>query len=61
MPPYSIQPTVFENGFNKHKAPEPDKNVVIKLKAVANGVSSEVVSYTVTLHKDYRIWDGYEI
>lgn len=52
---------VFENGFNKHRTPEPDKNVVIKLKAIANGVSSEVVSYTITLHKDYRTWDGYEI
>lgn len=52
---------VMENGFNKQKAPEPDKTVTIKLKAVADGVSSEVSTYTITMHKDYKVWDGYEI
>ena len=50
-----------DNGFNKKKLPEPDKVVVIKLKAVADGISSEVVTCSVTLHKDYKVWDGYEI
>lgn len=52
---------VLENGFQKQKTPEPDKTIVIKLKGIANGVSSETVSYTITMHKDYRVWDGYEI
>lgn len=52
---------VMENDFHKHKAPEPDKTVTIKLKAVADGISSEVSTYTITMHKDCRVWDGYEI
>lgn len=52
---------VLENGFHKHKAPEPDKKVVIKLKSIVNGVSSEEVSFTITMHKDCQVWNGYEI
>jgi hypothetical protein len=51
----------FENGFNKKIIPEPDKNITIKLKAIANGISSEVATYTITLHKDFKVWNGYEI
>ena len=51
----------IENGFNKHNTSEPDKIVTIKLMAVVNGMSSEVVSYNITLHKDHRAWNGYEI
>ena len=50
-----------ENGFNKQKTPEPDKSIVIKLKAVNNGIASEVNSFIITMHKDYKVWDGYEI
>ena len=52
---------VLDNGFNKQRTKESDKTVVIKLKAVANGVSSEVTSFTITLHKDYEAWNGIEI
>ena len=52
---------VIENGFNKLKTPEDDRQVVVKLKSVVNGISSEVVSYTITLHKDFKVWDGYAI
>ena len=51
----------FDNGFNKKIIPEPDKTITIKLKAIANGVSSEVATYTITLHKDFKVWNGYEI
>lgn len=54
-------PLVIENGFNKKKVEEPDKTITVKLKAVADGVSSEISTYTVTLHKDYVSWDGYVI
>lgn len=51
----------IENGFNKKKEAELDQHVTIKLKAVVNGTSSEVVSYVVTLRKDFLKWKGYEI
>ena len=51
----------FDNGFNKKMIPESDKTITIKLKAVANGITSEVASYTITLHKDFKVWNGYEI
>lgn len=51
----------LENGFDKKKKPEPDKALTIKLKAISNGISSEVATYAITLHKDYKVWDGYEI
>lgn len=52
---------IVENGFSKMKVPEPDKEITIKLKATANGVESPINTFTVTLHKDYKSWDGYEI
>ena len=51
----------LESGFTKTKAPEPDKSVVIRLKALFDGKESEVVSYTVTLHKDFKDWNGFQI
>ncbi len=51
----------LDSGFSKTKAPEPDKSVVIKLKAVSNGQESEVAIYTVTLHKDFKDWNGFQI
>lgn len=50
-----------ENNFNKTKTPEPDKTITVKLKAVDGGVESETAAYTVTLHKDYKEWNGYAI
>lgn len=52
---------MLENGFNKMKVPESDRQVTVRLKAVANGVESNTNTFTVTLHKDYRSWEGYEI
>lgn len=48
----------IESKFNAKRVSEPDMTVPIKLKAVANGVSSEVKTYTLTLHKDYKNWMG---
>lgn len=53
---------VLENGFSKKKVPELDQQVTIHLKAVlADGTSSEVSVFTVTLHKDYKEWQGWTI
>ena len=54
-------PLSIENKFNTKKTPEPDQTLEIKLKAVFNGVSSDINTFTVTLHKDYKAWEGYEI
>ena len=51
----------LQNSFNKQKKPEPDHKVIIKLKSVLNGVSSSINEYTITLHKNYKEWKGYEI
>lgn len=51
----------IENGFNKMKVPEPDKTVTVKLMAVEGGRRSKAGVFNVTLHKDYKSWDGYEI
>ncbi len=48
----------IESKFNAKRVSEPDMTVQIKLKAVANGVSSEVKTYTLTLRKDYENWKG---
>lgn len=50
-----------DNKFNTMKVKENDQTVEIKLKAVLNGISSEVSTFTVTLHKDYKAWEGIEI
>jgi hypothetical protein len=51
----------LEGGFSKTKVPEPDKTVTIKLKAVFDGSESEIGVYTVTLHKDFKDWNGFQI
>jgi hypothetical protein len=51
----------IDNKFNTKKTPEDDQTVEIKLKAVLNGTSSDVSTFWVTLHKDYKAWEGYEI
>jgi len=48
----------IESKFNAKRVSEPDVTVPIKLKAVANGVSSEVKTFTLTLRKDYKNWKG---
>lgn len=52
---------VVDNKFNTKRVPEPDQIIEIKLKSVLNGVSSEENSFSVTLHKDYKVWAGPEI
>lgn len=54
-------PLVVDNKFNTKRMPEPDQVVEIKLKSVLNGVGSEVNTFRVTLHKDYKGWAGPEI
>lgn len=46
----------IKNTFNSKKEEEPDQEFVIKLKAVLNDSESDVSSFTVILHKDYRVW-----
>lgn len=52
---------VVSNNFNKKKVPENDQELTIMLKAVMKGISSDVSTFVVTLHKDYKEWDGYII
>ena len=49
---------LVNNGFNRKRVEEMDQILNIKLKAVLDGVESEVKTFTVTLHKDYRSWLG---
>lgn len=51
----------IENKFNTKRLPEPDQTIEIKLKSVLNGVSSDVNTFMVILHKDYKGWIGPEI
>lgn len=51
----------LESGFSKTKAPEPDKLVTVRLKAVLDGRESDVVTFVVTLHKDFKDWNGFQI
>lgn len=51
-------PISINNNFTTKKEPEPDKKLVIKLKSILNGVSSEVKTFSITLHKDYNSWIG---
>lgn len=51
----------IDSGFNNSRKKESDKTVVVKLKAILNGVSSPVRTYEVTLHKDIERWTGIEI
>ena len=46
----------IKNSFNPIREPEPDQEIVIKLKAVLNDSESEVRSFTLKLHKDYMVW-----
>ena len=51
----------LQNNFNKKKEPEPDQKLIVKLKSVLNGVSSNINEFVITLHKNYKEWNGYEI
>ena len=51
----------IDNKFNKKKVPEPDQSVTIRLKSVLGGNSSNINDFVITLHKNYKEWNGYEI
>jgi len=51
----------IDSGFNNSRKKEPDKIVIVKVKAVLNGVSSSTNTYEVTLQKDIERWTGIEI
>ena len=46
----------IKNTFNSAKEPEPDQEIVVKLKAVLNDSESDISTFTITLHKDYNVW-----
>lgn len=48
----------IESGFNNSRKKEPDKVVVVKLKAVLNGIESNTNTYEITLQKDIERWTG---
>ena len=51
----------INSGFNSSRKNEPDQVVVVKVKAVYNGISSNTNTYEITLRKDISIWTGPEI
>lgn len=51
----------LESGFNNLRKREPDKIVMVKLKAVLNGIGSNTNTYEITLQKDIERWTGIEI
>ena len=51
----------LESGFNNLRKREPDKIVMVKLKAVLNGIESNTNTYEITLQKDIERWTGIEI
>lgn len=46
----------IKNTFNSVKEEEDDQEYIVKLKAVLNDSESDVSSFTIILHKDYRVW-----
>lgn len=48
-------------GFNNSNRKEPDKVIVVKVKAILNGVSSNTNIYEIILQKDIKNWKGYKI
>ena len=46
----------IKNTFKPIKESEPDQEFVIKLKAVLDDAESDISTFTVVLHKDYKVW-----
>lgn len=46
----------IKNTFNSAKEEEDDQEYIVKLKAVLDDAESDVSSFTVILHKDYKVW-----
>ena len=57
----SGQMITIDSGFNNSRKREPDKTVIVKVKATLNGASSNTNAYQVTLQKDIERWTGIEI
>lgn len=55
----SGQTIQLESGFNNSRKREPDKTIVVKVKAVLNGTSSNINSYEIVLQKDIERWAGW--
>ena len=51
----------LESGFNNSRKRETDKVIKVKLKAVLNGIESNINTYEITLQKDIERWTGIEI
>lgn len=51
----------LDSGFSKTKIPEADKMITVRLKNVLDGNESEITTFTVTLHKDFKDWNGFQI
>ena len=48
-------------GFNKTHTVEDDKTYQVKLKAVSNGRSSKVTTFSLVVTKDVNVWKGFQI
>lgn len=46
----------LKNNFNSLREAEDDQTIIVKLKAILNGVASEISTFMLTFHKDYKSW-----
>ena len=46
----------IRNNFRPEKMPEPDQSVEVKLKAVLDGIESDITTFTLILHKESSKW-----
>ena len=57
----SGQMITIDSGFNNSRKREPDKTIIVKVKANLNGINSNINTYEITLQKDIERWTGIEI
>lgn len=57
----SGQTIQLDSGFNNSRKKEPDRIIVVKVKAFFNGMESATNTYEITLQKDIERWTGIEI
>lgn len=57
----SGQMITIDSGFNNSRKREPDKIIIVKVKANLNGINSNINTYEITLQKDIERWTGIEI
>lgn len=46
----------IRNRFKPERTSEPDQELTVKLKVTLNGDESDISTFTLTLHKDYKTW-----